>query len=398
MKKRFVFFLAVLMLVPTILSGCVSADELAERRRQTDEMSEKAKAYMLEKYNRGFNVKKCELAKGDEYEGDFFITFNNDIHAYYNTEEEQFYDDRQTSILNDDIYNDIWTPMIDSLNLTFDNIGSWSQDFNLVYRYNKGGEEFKFCMYHDYYYGDAKNFCKTHYVSVTSENLILVSDNPSYSIAFGKIRDCVDEYFKAPNNDLKFYIVTTACHGRSDFDPAKVDETMDGCIVGLYFGETKGITKHQFIPVKGVEGLYAMLCSDDAFVFDKGEITLEPVSNSDLTAKKIQKDMDSRELGIVDKYITKKRSIEFEQIYTVKFSDRVIDHKIKNYTLAFVMKDSDEDITEYADIKERERSFFAYTIGGSDFNATCLCSQNSRSTKFTFPADSETYFWFGTQF
>lgn len=398
MKKRFALFLAILMLVPTLLSGCVSADELAERRQKTDEMSEKAKAYMLEKYNRGFNVKKCELAKGDEYEGDFFITFNNDIHAYYNTEEERFYDDRQTGILNDDIYNDIWMPMIDSLKLTFDNIGSWSQDFNLVYQYTKGGEVFKFCMYHDYYYGDAKNFASNHYVSVTSENLILVSDNPSYSIVFGKIRDTVDQYFKG-KNDLKFYIVTSQYHSSADFDPAKVDETVDGCIVGIAFNEeAKGTTKHQFVKVVGVEGLYAMLCSSDAFVFERNDITLEPVSNSDLVSQKILDDMNTKELGLVDKYITKKRSIEFEQVYTVKFTNRIINHSIKNYTLAFVMKDSDEDITEYADVKERERSFFAYTIGGGEFNATCLCSQNSRSTKFSFPADSETYFWFGTQF
>lgn len=397
MKKRFALFAALLMLLPTVLSGCVSADELAARRERTDEISKMAKEYMLEKYNRGFNVKKCEMAKGDEYEGDFFVTFNNDIHAFYKSDEEKFYDDRQTSVLNDDIYNDIWMPMVDSLNLTFDNIGSWSQDFNLVYQYNKGGEIFKYCMYHDYYYGDSKNFTQNHYVSVTSENLILVSDNPSYSIVSGKIRDVVDTYFHG-KNDLSFYIVTTDYHSSANFDPAKVDETVDGCIVGLHFGETNGTTKHQFIPVNGTEGLYAMLCSDDAFVFEKGDITLEPVSNSDLTAKKIQDDMNNKELGIVDKYITKKRSIDFQELYTVKFSNRIINHSIKNYTLAFVMKDSDEDITEYADIKERERSFFAYTIGGDDFNATCLCSQNSRSTKFSYPADSETYFWFGTQF
>ncbi len=398
MKRKLALFAAIIMLIPTLLSGCVSADELAARREKIDEISEMAEEYMLGKYNRGFSVKKCEMATGDEYEGDFFITFNNDIHAFYNSDEEKFYDDRQTSVLNDDIYNNIWMPLIDDINLVFDNVGSWSQDFNLVYKYNKGGEEFKYCMYHEYYYGDAKKFTSTHYVSVRSDNLILVSDNPSYSQISSKIKTCMDTYFKGKNNDVRFYIVTNSCHGSSSFDPAKVDETMDGCVVALTFNETKNTTKHKFVKVNGVEGLYAMLCSNDAFVFENGDITLEPVSNSDATSQKILDDMNNRELGLVDKYITKKRSIDFEQLYTVKFSERVENHGIKDYTLAFVMKDSDEEIVEYADINERKRSFFGYTVGGDEFNATCLCSQNSRSNKFSFAGNSETYFWYGTQF
>lgn len=397
MKRKLALFAAIIMLIPTLLSGCVSADELAARREKIDEITDMAKEYMLNKYNRGFNVKKCEMAKGEEYEGDFFITFNNGIHAFYNSDEEKFYDDRQTTVLNDAIYNDIWMPLIDDINLVFDNVGSWSQDFNLVYKYNKGSDEYKYCMYHDYYYGDAKNFASNHYVSISSENLILVSDNPSYSQIFSKIRNCIDTYFKG-KNDVKFYIVTSNCHSSSNFDAAKVDETMDGCIVALTFNETKNIIKHQFVKVNGVDGLYAMLCSNDSFTFEKGDISVEPVSNSDVTSQKILSDMNSKELGLVDKYITKKRSIEFEQIYTVKFSDRVTNHGIKDYTLAFVMKDNEDEIAEYANINERERSFFGYTVGGDEFNAVCLCSQNSRSNKFSFPANSETYFWYGTQF
>lgn len=122
MKKKIAFFMAVVMLVPTLLAGCVSADKLAERRAQTDEISNQAVQYMRDKYNRGFKVKKCELAIGDEYEGDFFVTFTNDVHAFYDADEQMFYDDRQTSVINEAIFNDIWMPMVKRMNLVYDNI------------------------------------------------------------------------------------------------------------------------------------------------------------------------------------------------------------------------------------------------------------------------------------
>ena len=38
-----------------------------------------------------------------------------------------------------------------------------------------------------------------------------------------------------------------------------------------------------------------------------------------------------------------------------------------------------------------------YDMSGTEFNATCLCSPDSRSRIFTYALDSEVYFWFGTQ-
>ncbi len=398
MKKKIALFVAIMLLLPTVLSGCVSADELAERRAKTDEIGKQAEEYMRGKYNRGFKVKKCEFAVGDEYEGDFFITFNNDVHAFYNGDEEKFYDDRQTSVLNDDLYNDVWMPLIKDINLVYDNIGNWSQDFNLVYRYTRGGEEFKYCMYHDYYYGGAQRFAMNNYISVTTENLILVSDMPQTSSIRGKINECMTTYFKGKNNDVKFYIVNSAYHKSYNFDPATVDETVDGCLTLISYRDKIGTTNHQFVPVDGVEGLYAMICGDNGYTFKKGDIALTPVSNSDATAEAIRKNMDGKDMNLVDKYVTKKRSINFEQpIYQVELSYNAKSQNYDEYTLAFVMKDSDEEITEYADIKERERSFFGYNMDGDFYNATCLTSPNSRSVKFTYGKKDNAYFWFGTQ-
>lgn len=399
MKKKIAFFMAVVMLVPTLLAGCVSADKLAERRAQTDEISNQAVQYMRDKYNRGFKVKKCELAIGDEYEGDFFVTFTNDVHAFYDADEQMFYDDRQTSVINEAIFNDIWMPMVKRMNLVYDNIGDWSQDFNLIYRFNKGGEEFKYCMYHDYYSGAVQKFTYNHYISVSTENLILVSDNPPLNSLSNILSDCMTTYFKGKHNNVRFYIVSTAYHKSINFDADSVDETVDGCSHLLGFQSNKvDLTKHKFVKVNGVEGLYAMLCSKNGYAFADGDITLEPVSNSDVTSKAILDNMNNKDMNLLDKYVTKKRSVNFENpIYKVKFSPNVIAQHYDDYTLAFVMKDSDEDITEYADIKERQRSFYGYNMDGDFYNATCLTSPNSRSVKFSYGKKDDVYFWFGTQ-
>ena len=391
---------AVLLLLPTMLSGCMSADELAKRKQKTDEIGKLAEEYMLEKYNRGFNVKKCEYASGDQYEGDFFITFNNGIHGFYDADEDLFYDDRQVEKLNEDIYKAVFLPMIEELNITYDNVGTWSQVFNMKYEANRGGELKQYSMYHDYYNGgDARYFCKSHKLRVTSQNLILISDKPgAVDTYYNSLAQSVHSYFKGQSNgDLKFYVVTSNLHGSRSFDPEKVDETMDGCLACLRFNEKNILTRHQF--VKAAEGLYAMLCSDDGVTLEEeSDITLTPVSDSDAVSKKILDSMNGKNMNLVDKYVTKKRSVEFETSYQVSVSDRIAKRNYASYTLAFVMKDSDEEITEYADVKERERSFFAFNLNGEDYNATCLCSPNSRSTKFTYNKGDEVYVWFGTQF
>ena len=181
-----------------------------------------------------------------------------------------------------------------------------------------------------------------------------------------------------------------------DFKAEQVDETVNGCLAGYRFTETNYFTRHKFAKVE--DGLYAMLCSNDGITLEEGDITLIPVSDSDAVSKKILDNMNSRNMNLVDKYVTKKRSVEFETIYQVEFSDKIAKRHYESYILAFAMKDSDEEITEYADVKERERSFFAYNLNGEDYNAICLCSPNSRSTKFTYNTGDEVYVWFGTQF
>ncbi len=397
-KKHAAMLSAVLLLLPTVLSGCISADKLAERRQKTNEISKQAEEYMLEKYNRGFNVKKCEFASGDKYEGDFFITFNNNIHGYYDADEELFYDDRQAEKINDDIYNNVFLPMITDLHLTYDNVGTWSQVFNLKYEVNRGGEVKQYSMYHDYYNGSANYFCKANKIAVTSQNLILISDK-TYDLNehFKTLSEWVKKYFKGQDEgDLRFYVVTTSLHGDRNFDPQIVDETMNGCAACFRFAETNSITRHKFTKLE--DGLYGMLCSDDGVVLEEGDMILTPVSNSDAVSKKILDKMNSKSMNLVDKYVTKKRSVEFEKIYQVEFSDEFAKHRYETFTLAFVMKDSDEEITEYAEVQERERSLFAYNLNGEDYNATCLCSPNSRSTKFTYNKGDEVYVWYGTQF
>lgn len=397
-KKMMVMLSAAALLLPMVLTGCMSADKLAQRKQKTDEISKLAEAYMLEKYNRGFSVKRCEFASGDKYEGDFFITFSNGLHGFYDADEDLFYDDRQAEKLNEDIYKEVFLPMIGQLNLTYDNVGTWSQVFNLKYETNRGGELKQYSMYHDYYSGDANYFCKSHKISVTSQNLILISDKTNnLNVHYDTLAEWVHKYFRGQSEgDMRFYVVTSELHGDRSFAAEQVDETVNGCLAGFRFAEVNSFTRHKFAKVQ--DGLYAMLCSDDGVTLGEGDITLTPVSDSDAVSKKILDSMNSKNMNLVDKYVTKKRSIEFETIYQVAFSDEIAKRRYENYTLAFAMKDSEEEIAEYADVKERERSFFGYNLNGEDYNATCLCSQNSRSAKFTYHKDDEVYVWFGTQF
>ena len=81
----------------------------------------------------------------------------------------------------------------------------------------------------------------------------------------------------------------------------------------------------------------------------------------------------------------------------LEYSSAIKAMKWKDITLAFIMKTTDEPLTEYAEMNEKQHSFFAYDMNGGGYNATCLCSPGSRSTLLTCDLDAEVYFWFGSQ-
>ena len=388
---------ALLMLVPALLTGCESADKLIERREKADEIGKKAEAYMLEKYNRTFNVKRCEEAEGEAYEGDYFITFKNNVHAFYDSEADYFSDDRQSSVINEDIYKEIWMPMMDDIGLMYDNVGNWSQVFNLTYEYTRGGELKQFSMYHDYYKGYPDLYVKNNKIFVVSQNLILVSKQTGgLDRVYDTLVELVRRNFKGQKKgDLRFYVISDELHAQREFDPEKVDETLDGCMALMQFGEENRFVRHKF--VKADDGLYVMPYGSKGQFPEEGDVTLTPVSNSDAVSKKILDTMNSKKMNLMDKYITKKRSITFEQIYKLEMPSSYAD-EAENFTFAFSMRDSEDPIAEYASVNERERSFFAYNLNGDDYNAVCLCSAGSRSTSFTYHKGDEVYVWYGTQF
>ena len=150
--------------------------------------------------------------------------------------------------------------------------------------------------------------------------------------------------------------------------------------------------------IKVTDNLYGGVCHFDSLSFKEGDITLVPVDDFESTRKSIIENMDSKEIGLIDKYTGKKRDIDFEgTIYKAEISSRIVQSYWTDVTLAFMMKESDEPIAEYAEINEKERSFFGYNMNGDQFNATCLCSTNSRSVMFDYKVGDEVYFWFGTQ-
>lgn len=396
-KKKMALVLAAAMLLPMCAVGCQSAQEIAEKRERTEKVTRDVEAYMREKYSRGFKVRKCEEAEGEQYKGDYFISFNNGIHAFYDADEDLFYDDRQADAINEEIMRDIWTPMIAGLGIPYDNINEWSQTFNMVYRYERGGKEYKFSMYHQYYRTSAKYYTAHYPISVTSDNLILVADG-YYDIKaiYQKINGTISQFFKnQEKGNLDFYIVSNEYHSRQDFEPENVDETVFGCQGRIHFGEKKYYSTQNYAKV--TDGLYCMLCENE-LVFYGDAVTLVPVEDFDAVSKKITENMDSKDIDLVEKYTAKKRKIDFEgAIYKIEFSDKIPTQNWEDITVAFVMKDTDEPIAEYAEMNEKSHSFFGYDMNGTEYNATCLCSPNSRSTIFHFRLDSEVYFWFGSQ-
>ena len=398
LMKRAALLLAAAMLLPMFTVGCESAQEIIKKRERADEVSKVAEEYMMEKYNRGFNVKKCEAAEGEEYEGDFLVTFNGGIHAFYDSDEDLFYDDRQSESINELLLQNIWKHMFDSFNLLYDNFNDQSQTFNMVYREKRGGKETKYSMYHEFFDVTTKYFAVHSKLFVHTDNIILISNKPSdCKILFDTVQKTIDTYFKGQKKgDLNLYAVTNELHSRQDFDPEKIDETTQGCVAHIHFGAKKYCAYTGFGKIS--DGFYGSICHLNGFPQSDEAISLVPVEDVESVKKSIVENMDSKEIGLIDKYTSKKRDIDFgDAIYTVKITSKLNQKTWEDVTLAFMMKDSDAPIENLVAINEQERSFFAYNMNGENYNATCLCSPNSNSVMFNYKVGDEVYFWFGTQ-
>ena len=399
LRCRIALLLAAAMLLPMFSVGCQSAQDMLKQMERADEVEKLAEAYMQEKYNRGFQVRKCEAAEGDQYKGDFFISFNSGVHAFYDSDEDKFYDDRQSDIINEAIMRDIWLPLFESLGAIYLNVNDKAQIFSMVYHYERGGKDNRFSMYHDYFGSETTSYFLQHCdASVTSDNIILISnDRNSCSGYFSKIKKVINYYFKGQSRgDLNVYVVKEELQARPDFDFDDIDAAVNGVIAHIGFGETSFCSFQS--TVKVTDGLYAILCRKDNVEFLDGDITLAPVEDFEGTKSKILETLDKQEVGLIDKYTAKKRNIDFgDAIYTAQFSERIQRMEWEDVSISFVMKAYDGPIHEYAEMNEKQHGFFGYDMSGTEFNATCLCTPDSRSNIFTYPLDSEVYFWFGSQ-
>ena len=396
--KRTALLLAATMLLPIFAVGCESAHDIIKKRERADEVGKLCETYMQEKYNRGFSLNKCEAAEGDEYEGDYFISFNEGVHAFYDSSEDMFYDDRQSQSINELIMSDIWHPMFDEIKVPYDGISDDSQTFNMVYRVEHGNKVTKYSMYHDEFKGTTEYFAVRSNLFVSSENFVLVSDDRSKcKKLYEKITATIRTYFRGQEKgDLNFYAVTGDLHSKLDFEADKIDETTEGVTAHIHFGKNNYCAYSGFAKV--TDGLYGRICHFDNHSMSERDIALTPVDDFEAVKKNIVESMDNQEIGLIDKYTGKKRDIDFgDAIYKVEITAKINQTAWEEVSLAFAMKDSDEPIGEYAEMNEQERSFFAYNMNGKEFNATCLCSPNSRSVIFDYKVGDEVYFWFGSQ-
>ena len=398
LKKKAALLLASAMLLPVFAVGCESAQDIIKNRERAEEVGKKAEEYIQEKYNRTFKVRKTEAAEGDEYEGDFFISFNNGVHAFYDSSEDMFYDDNQSDAINEAILRDIWYPMFDNLRVLTENLNDQSQTFNMVYHYVRAGKDNKFSMYNKIFDTTAEHYLYINPISVTSENIILVAKSHKHSKElYDSIKTKINKHFrKQENGSLNIYAVSEELRDRKDFDPDKIDESTEGCLAHYYFGEREYCSQNYYLKIS--DGFYGQVCHLSSMFLGDGDITLVPVEDFEATKKKIIDNMDSKDISLIDQYTAKKRDIDFEGvIYKVEISKKTNQTNWKSVGLSFLMKDSDEPIAQYAEMNEKERSFFGYNMNGTEYNATCLCSKNSRSVVFDYKVDDEVYFWFGTQ-
>ena len=395
--KRTAVLLAAAMLLPVFAVGCESAQDIIKKRERADEVAKLAETYMQEKYSRGFKVKKCEAAEGEAYEGDFFISFSSGVHAFYDAETDLFYDDRQSEAINEGIMREIWMPLFESLGVLNENLSDSSQTFNMVYCLKRGATETKYSMYHEYFDTTPEYFAVHSKLSVSSDNIILLEDQAGRcKTYYEQISKQIGLYFRGQEKgDLNIYGVSNELHERLDYDPNKIDETTEGCVAHMHFGKTKYCAYNRFI--KMTDNLYGSICHLNGITIPSGSLNLIPVEDTEATKKSIIENMDSKEMSLLDKYVSKKRQINVDEaIYKLEITD-VNQSFLEEMTVAFRIRESEQPVAEYAEIDESKYGFFVYNMNGSEYNATCLCSPNSRSVMFTYKPGDEVYFWFGSQ-
>lgn len=392
MKKRIAVLLAFVILTPIVLTGCMTAEERAAQRKELDEIGSLAEEYMIDKYNRLFNVKKCEYAVGDEYEGDYFITFTDSTHAYYDTDEEVFYDDRQADAIIDDIYSELWMPMIKQLG-GCDAITQDTQNFCMKYKYSKGNTTYYYSMFHEYYYNNIKSYANSEKLSIQCDTLYFASDGVSdYTNDYDYILEYVKKYFKNQSDgDLRVFIISDEYCSSPDFDINSFDVTADGFIAEFKFGNVNGITLHQYVKVSN--DLYAMLCNYDSNVLEEGDVKLVEVSDSDTTEQKILDKIDENSDGLVNS-ILKTRGLSRESsIYRMEFSERIAEMLENGVTFAFSINENGETDSE----KSNDYGFYAYDTASRTTNITCLSSYSTQAERIEINNDTEWYLWLGNK-
>lgn len=384
MKKRIAILLALVMVTPIVLTGCMTAEEQAAQREELDKIGKLAEEYMIDKYDRLFNVKKSEYAVGDEYKGNFFITFTDSTHAYYDADEEIFYDDRQADAIVEDIYSELWMPMIKQLG-GCDAITQDTQNFCVKYKYRSGSGTNMCSLFHEYYYDNIKSYANKEGLSIISKSLYFVADDvQTCNKDYDYISEYVKKYFKNQSEgDFRVFVVSDEYHSSSEFDIASLDVANDGCIAEMRFGDINGITLHEYIEVE--DGLYAMLCNYDSNVLEDGDVKLVQVSDSDVAEQKILNKIDENAEGVIS-FFTRTRNLSRETpIYRLEFSERIAEMLENGVTIAFAIKDGD---------KSDKYGFMAYDMNGESYNTELICNNSAQVGSVKINSDTDWYFWF----
>lgn len=393
MKKRIAVITALMLILPTVLTGCLTAEEQVAQREELSKIGKLAEKYMIDKYDRLFNVKKCEYANTD----DFFITFTDSNHAYYDSDEEKFYDDRQSDAIIEDIYHELWNPMIENLG-GCDGISKDTQSFGLEYTGRRGGNATRYNFFHEFYYDNIKAYANKEALSVRSGSLYIAADNANgCKKTYDYISEYLKKYFKNQNDsDLSVFVVSNEYRSSPSFKGDALDVANDGLIAELRFGKVNGITVQQYIKVEG--DLYAMLCNYDSNVLENGDVRLVEVSDSDAAEEKIVANIEKNTDGIMDKIFKTSGLSRETPIYRLEFSERIADMLSGGVTIAFVMKkDNTPNYSSSNDAQSSKYGFYAYDMTEDTAYTKLLCKYDGVTEKIKINSDSDQYFWFSNK-
>ena len=384
-----------------LLSGCLSREE----KKEVNDITDKAKKYMKQKYNKYFNVEKSGKVVSSNttfvtYADEIYIEFTDGTTALYFPEEQEFYDNYQSKKIAKELTDKIYVPMMKEIS-TYKFIDNYNIEpsFNL---YDEQGLRGNF--FHEYYDNDIDKFIKNEKLSLNigyydndenwhDVNMYIISkDNNEWKTKFEIVDNYINKYLKNQKDyDLNLIAVTPELYEKEikgkdivSINGANINIGKEGCFAS---GNMKKLYLQKYVKVS--KGIYATVYESN-FELQDGDITFKEVMKADELQKII--DNISKEKDVTNNYLIKSIS----PIYELEFSDRIKNTFKSNMTVYFKIDTKELGISD-------ENNLYTYPIlryGKSDsYENYVIVSGTEKSGKSDYinisKNQNKDYYWIG---